>query len=92
MTITKQDADKELLALSKEEACAVSIEELTELYNETNEKDLDMPKLEFILINAFGNGVYWANLKHKKEITQLKEEQEQLKDYIADLEEQLLEE
>lgn len=60
--------DKALLSMSKEEARSESIDQLTGLYNRSDEKDLDITKLELVLHNAFEHGVYWSNLKHKQEL------------------------
>jgi len=63
-----KEEDKALLSMSKEEARTESIEQLTELYDRLDEKDLDITKLELVLHNAFEHGVYWSNLKHKQEL------------------------
>lgn len=63
-----KEEDKALLSMSKEEARSESIDQLTGLYNRSDEKDLDITKLELVLHNAFEHGVYWSNLKHKQEL------------------------
>lgn len=45
--------------LTRKEAEDEAVKQFTRLYNNTNERDIDMSKLEFIIRNAFGAGVYY---------------------------------
>lgn len=62
------EEDKALLSMTKEEARTESIEQLTNLYERSDEKNLDISKLELVLHNAFEHGIYWSNLKHGQEL------------------------
>ncbi|MDH6357220.1 hypothetical protein [Parabacteroides sp. PF5-9] len=64
------EENKDLVTLTKEEACKSSNSMLTNLYYTTKPESLDMPLLDFVLTNAFGNGAFWYKEQNK---TQLKE-------------------
>lgn len=66
------ESAKILQAMSKSDARKESIQQLTDLYNKTNESDLDITKLELVLHNAFEHGVYWGSLKHQAELDEEK--------------------
>ena len=55
---------KQLSSLSEREAENAAVEQNTRLYNEIDEKELDMSKLELVLRNTFRAGIYY-----KKAIT-----------------------
>lgn len=48
-----------LALLSEEEATVSAVKQFTELYDNTNEEDLDMTKLELVLRNTFYAGMYY---------------------------------
>ena len=47
---------KKLASLNEREAENMAVEQFTKLYNEIDEKDLDMSKLELALRNTFSAG------------------------------------
>lgn len=49
----------QLALLSEEEAIVSAVKQFTDLYDNTNEKDLDMTKLELVLRNTFYAGMYY---------------------------------
>ena len=57
----------ELAELDRRAVTDMAVAQYTNLYNEVDEKNLDMTKLELVLRNAFGAGVQWADAVHEKE-------------------------
>ncbi|WP_321517458.1 hypothetical protein [uncultured Bacteroides sp.] len=71
---------KKLASLNEQEAENMAVEQFTKLYNEIDEKDLDMSKLELALRNTFSAGTYY------KEAV-MDEEKERTKSYVNGIEE-----
>ena len=65
---------KKLASLSKKEAENMAVEQFTRLYNEIDEKHLDMSKLELALRNTFSAGISYidAVVEREKEEDQTK--------------------
>lgn len=57
----------QLAELDKETAESMAVEQFTDLYNEVEEKDLDMSKLELVLRSSFTAGVLWERSVIEKE-------------------------
>ena len=58
-----------LAELDRRTVTDIAVAQYTNLYNEVDEKNLDMTKLELVLRNAFGAGVQWADAVHEKRKT-----------------------
>lgn len=68
------DKHKEKLAsFSKQEAEDSAVKQFTELYNNLDEKDLDMTKLEVVLRNTFYAGTAWKEAVIEKEKENMKD-------------------
>lgn len=66
---------KKLASLNEQEAENMAVEQFTKLYNEIDEKELDISKLELALRNTFYAGMYY------KEAV-MDEEKERTKSYV----------
>lgn len=71
---------KKLASLSEREAENMAVEQFTKLYNEIDEKDLDMSRLELVLRNTFHAGMFY------KEAV-MDEEKKRTKSYVNGIEE-----
>ena len=58
---------KKLASLNEREAENMAVEQFTKLYNEIDEKDLDMSKLELALRNTFSAGMVYKEAVMEKE-------------------------
>ncbi|MGL5228758.1 MAG: hypothetical protein ACRC77_11300 [Bacteroidales bacterium] len=79
---------EQLALLSEEEATVSAVKQFTDMYNEVDEKDLDMTKLELVLRNTFYAGMYYqqaineSDPGYKDGLDDLKEK---ATDFILDL-------
>lgn len=71
--------NERLASLSRQEAEDSAVKQFTQLYNEVDEKHLDMPKLELALRNTF-----YAGMSYKEAV--MKKEREDIKSYINGVE------
>ncbi|MBP1593038.1 MAG: hypothetical protein H6Q12_56 [Bacteroidetes bacterium] len=71
---------KKLASLNEQEAENMAVEQFTKLYNEIDEKKLDISKLELALRNTFYAGMFY------KEAV-MEEEKERTKSYVNGIEE-----
>ena len=58
---------KKLASLNEREAENMAVDQFTKLYNEIDEKDLDMSKLELALRNTFSAGMVYKEAVMEKE-------------------------
>lgn len=58
---------KKLASLNEREAENMAVDQFTKLYNEIDEKDLDMSKLELALRNTFYAGILYKEAVMEKE-------------------------
>lgn len=78
----------QLALLSEEEATVSAVEQFTDLYDQTNEKDLDMSKLELVLRNTFYAGMYYQQAINESDPVYkdgLDDLKEKATDFILDL-------
>ena len=72
---------KKLASLNAREAENMAVEQFTKLYNEIDEKDLDMSKLELALRNTFSAGMVYKEAVIEKE----KENMKSYKDGVLEM-------
>lgn len=56
-----------LALLEKKDAEDMAVKQFTNMYNEANEKELDISKLELVLRNTFAAGAWWKEAVMSKE-------------------------
>jgi len=71
---------KELAEYDRKTVTDMAVEQFTKLYNEVNEKNLDMTKLELALRNTFNAGVQWADAVNEREAKGRKSYEDGLKE------------
>ena len=57
----------EIADLDRKTAEDLAVKQFTDFYNEVNEKDLDISKLELVLRNTFYAGAFWKEAVMKKD-------------------------
>lgn len=63
---------KKIAESDRKTAENAALKQCTDIYNNTNPKDVDMPVLELALRNSFGMGVMWTDARNKVNEKELK--------------------